>query len=245
MNQEVYEKLREMRLPVMAEEYKNQNESVDTQSMTFDERFESMVFKEYDSRINHTVERYIKTARFYDSTANLQDVNYKPDREINREMVEELSTNEYIQQGLNIIIIGASGSGKTWLSNAFGVNACMERYRVKYIRLPDLFQEIEQSRIQGKYQRYMNNLFKMDLLILDEFLLTTTNDTERNDLFEIIQMRTDKKSTIFCSQWAPEGWLGKLGNGPLADAILDRVRNSSYTILLKGRSLREDYSKIK
>lgn len=245
MNQEVYEKLREMRLPVMAEEYKNQNESVDTQSMTFDERFESMVFKEYDSRINHTVERYIKTARFYDSTANLQDVNYKPDREINREMVEELSTNEYIQQGLNIIIIGASGSGKTWLSNAFGVNACMERYRVKYIRLPDLFQEIEQSRIQGKYQRYMNNLFKMDLLILDEFLLTTTNDTERNDLFEIIQMRTDKKSTIFCSQWVPEGWLGKLGNGPLADAILDRVRNSSYTILLKGRSLREDYSKIK
>ena len=245
MNQEVYEKLREMRLPVMAEEYKNQNESVDTQSMTFDERFESMVFKEYDSRINHTVERYIKTARFYDSTANLQDVNYKPDREINREMVEELSTNEYIQQGLNIIIIGASGSGKTWLSNAFGVNACMERYRVKYIRLPDLFQEIEQSWIQGKYQRYMNNLFKMDLLILDEFLLTTTNDTERNDLFEIIQMRTDKKSTIFCSQWAPEGWLGKLGNGPLADAILDRVRNSSYTILLKGRSLREDYSKIK
>ena len=245
MNQEVYEKLREMRLPVMAEEYKNQNESVDTQNMTFDERFESMVFKEYDSRINHTVERYIKTARFYDSTANLQDVNYKPDREINREMVEELSTNEYIQQGLNIIIIGASGSGKTWLSNAFGVNACMERYRVKYIRLPDLFQEIEQSRIQGKYQRYMNNLFKMDLLILDEFLLTTTNDTERNDLFEIIQMRTDKKSTIFCSQWAPEGWLGKLGNGPLADAILDRVRNSSYTILLKGRSLREDYSKIK
>lgn len=234
-----------MRLPVMAEEYKNQNESVDTQNMTFDERFESMVFKEYDSRINHTVERYIKTARFYDSTANLQDVNYKPDREINREMVEELSTNEYIQQGLNIIIIGASGSGKTWLSNAFGVNACMERYRVKYIRLPDLFQEIEQSRIQGKYQRYMNNLFKMDLLILDEFLLTTTNDTERNDLFEIIQMRTDKKSTIFCSQWAPEGWLGKLGNGPLADAILDRVRNSSYTILLKGRSLREDYSKIK
>lgn len=245
MNQEVYEKLREMRLPVMAEEYKNQNESVDTQSMTFDERFESMVFKEYDSRINHTVERYIKIARFYDSTANLRDVNYKPDREINREMIEELSTNEYIQQGLNIIIIGASGSGKTWLSNAFGVNACMERYRVKYIRLPDLFQEIEQSRIQGKYQRYMNNLFKMDLLILDEFLLTTTNDTERNDLFEIIQMRTDKKSTIFCSQWAPEGWLGKLGNGPLADAILDRVRNSSYTILLKGRSLREDYSKIK
>ena len=76
-------------------------------------------------------------------------------------------------------------------------------------------------------------------------ICTTISECERNDLFEVIQSRTDKKSTIYCSQWAPEGWLGKLGDGPLADAILDRIRNSSYTILLKGRSLREDYSKIK
>ena len=71
------------------------------------------------------------------------------------------------------------------------------------------------------------------------------NSCELMHLNKMIQSRTDKKSTIYCSQWAPEGWLGKLGDGPLADAILDRIRNSSYTILLKGRSLREDYSKIK
>lgn len=238
MNQEVYEKLREMRLPIMAEEYKNQSENTDTQNMTFEERLEAMVIKEYDSQINHTVKRYIKSA-------NLQDINYKPDREINRGLIEELSTNEYIQQKLNIILIGASGSGKTWISNAFGVNACMERYKVQYIRLPDLFQEIEEAKIQGHYKKYMKKLSKVDLLILDEFLLTNISEGERNDLFEVIQSRTDNKSTIYCSQWAPEGWLGKLGNGPLADAILDRIRNSSYTILLKGRSLREDYSKIK
>lgn len=238
MNQEIYEKLREMRLPIMAEEYKDQSENTDTQNMTFEERLEAMVIKEYDSQINHTVKRYIKNA-------NLQNINYKPDREINRGLIEELSTNEYIQQKLNIILIGASGSGKTWISNAFGVNACMERYRVQYIRLPDLFQEIEEAKIQGHYKKYMKKLSKVDLLILDEFLLTNISEGERNDLFEVIQSRTDNKSTIYCSQWAPEGWLGKLGNGPLADAILDRIRNSSYTILLKGRSLREDYSKIK
>lgn len=196
MNQEIYEKLREMRLPIMAEEYKDQSENTDTQNMTFEERLEAMVIKEYDSQINHTVKRYIKNANFYNS-------------------------------------------------NAFGVNACMERYRVQYIRLPDLFQEIEEAKIQGHYKKYMKKLSKVDLLILDEFLLTNISEGERNDLFEVIQSRTDNKSTIYCSQWAPEGWLGKLGNGPLADAILDRIRNSSYTILLKGRSLREDYSKIK
>ena len=95
------------------------------------------------------------------------------------------------------------------------------------------------------YKKYMKKLSKVDLLILDEFLLTPISECERNDLLEVIQSRTDKKSTIYCNQWAPEGWLGKLGDGPLADAILDRIRNSSYTILLKGRSPREDYSKIK
>lgn len=245
MNQNLYERLREMRLPVMAEEYKNQSENPNTQNMTFEERFDAMVIKEYDSQMNHTVERYIKNAHFYDSNANLQDINYKPDREIDKGLIEELSTNEYIQQHLNIILIGASGSGKTWISNAFGVNACLDKYKVYYIRLPDLFQEIEEAKIQGNYKKYMKKLFKIDLLILDEFLLTTINESERNDLFEVIQSRTDKKSTIYCSQWAPEGWLGKLGDGLLADAILDRIRNSSYTILLKGRSLREDYSKIK
>ena len=98
MNQELYEKLREMKLPIMAEEYKDQSENPNIQNMTFEERFESMVIKEYDSRINHTVERYINNAHFYDSNANLQDINYKPDREINRGLIEELSTNEYIQQ---------------------------------------------------------------------------------------------------------------------------------------------------
>ena len=87
--------------------------------------------------------------------------------------------------------------------------------------------------------------FQINLLILDEFLLTTISECEQDDLFEVIQSRTDKKSAIYCSQWAPEGCLGKLGNVPLADAILNHIRNSSYTILLKGRSLREDYSKIK
>lgn len=149
MNQDLYEKLREMKLPVMAEQYKNQSENINAPAMSFEERFGSMVIKEFDSRINHTVERNIKQANFYISNANLKDINYKPDRELNKEMIEELSTNEYIQQHLNIILIGASESGKTWISNAFGVNACLSKYKVQYIRLPELFQEIEETKIQG------------------------------------------------------------------------------------------------
>ena len=85
---------------------------------------------------------------------------------------------------------------------------------------------------------------KYDLLILDEFLLVTTSTSERNDLLELIEARINRKSTIFASQWLPEGWRERLGGGAVADAILDRIINSSYTIPLYGDSLREDYSLI-
>ena len=136
-------------------------------------------------------------------------------------------------------------SGKTWLSCAFGVNACKARYKVKYIRLPDLFSEFEAKKIQGKYREYIKEMKKYDLLILDEFLLVTTSTSERNDLLELIEARINRKSTIFASQWLPEGWHERLGGGAVADAILDRIINSSYTIPLYGDSLREDYSLIK
>ena len=95
------------------------------------------------------------------------------------------------------------------------------------------------------YRQYLKQLQKYDLLILDEFLLVSTEENDRNNLLELIESRTNKKSTIFCSQWTPEGWHERLGAGPVADAILDRVVNSSYRIELYGNSLREDYSKVK
>ena len=160
-------------------------------------------------------------------------------------LIEELGTNEYIRSHLNIILIGASGCGKTWLSCAFGINACQARIKTKYIRLPELFSEFEAKKIQGQFRQYLKQLQKYDLLILDEFLLVAASPTERNDLLELMESRTNRRSTIFCSQWTPEGWHERLGAGPVADAILDRIVNSSYTIQLQGNSMREEYSKLK
>lgn len=244
-NEEIVTRLRKMRLPVMASAYLDQLKDTKYMECSFEERFSEMVNMEYDSRSNHTIERYIKQAGFYDSTANLNNVDYAPDRKLDKSVIESLRTNEYIQDGLNIILIGSSGSGKTWLACAFGMNACMDKKRVKYIRMPELFSEFEAQKIQGNYRQYLNTLFKYDLLIIDEFLLTTIEEKERNHLMELIEKRNNKKSIIFCSQWSPEGWHEKLGNGPVADALLDRVINSSYKIFLEGRSLRETYSKIK
>lgn len=243
--QEIEYKLKQMRLPRMREEYKRQRNDPDFQRMSFDERFGQMVSLEYDARINSTIETLIRKAEFYDSTASLTDVNYKPERKLDQGLIEELRTNEYIRSHLNIILIGASGCGKTWLSCAFGINACQARIKTKYIRLPELFSEFEAKKIQGQFRQYLKQLQKYDLLILDEFLLVAASPTERNDLLELMESRTNRRSTIFCSQWTPEGWHERLGAGPVADAILDRIVNSSYTIQLQGNSMREEYSILK
>lgn len=245
MELSVEEKLKAMRLPRMKEEYLKQKEDPSYLSISFEERFKQMVDLEYDARISSTIEKLIKKADFYDSSASLEDVNYKPSRKLDKGQIDSLSDNSYIASHLNIILVGATGSGKTWLSCAFGVNACKARYRVKYIRLPDLFAEFEAKKIQGKYREYLKELKRYDLLILDEFLLVSTSQSERNDLLELMEARINRKSTIFASQWLPEGWHERLGGSAVADAILDRIINSSYTIPLYGDSLREEYSLIK
>ena len=107
------------------------------------------------------------------------------------------------------------------------------------------FQNLRLRKFRGKYRQYLSTLQKYDLLILDEFLLTSTTTSKRENLLELIEPRTNRKSTIFCSQWTPSGWHEKLGGGAVTDAILDRKINSSYKIELHGKSLREEYSKLK
>ena len=131
--QEIEYKLKQMRLPRMREEYKRQRNDPDFQRMSFDERFGQMVSLEYDARINSTIETLIRKAEFYDSTASLTDVNYKPERKLDQGLIEELRTNEYIRSHLNIILIGASGCGKTSLLKAFQPQAKAYKTKQKYI----------------------------------------------------------------------------------------------------------------
>lgn len=117
--------------------------------MSFDDRLTLLVDMKYDSRINLTIKINIKNANYYDSTAFLEQVNYKLERKIDKSMIEELSTNHYIEEVLNVVVAGAAGSGKTWISNVLGMHACRSRNRVKYIRLPYFLINLETTRIQG------------------------------------------------------------------------------------------------
>jgi DNA replication protein DnaC len=151
-----------------------------------------------------------------------------------------LASCQYIKDNHNIIIMGATGAGKSYLACAFGMEACKQFHTVKYVRLPELLTDLAVARGEGVYKKLLNQYRKIDLLILDEWLLVSLKETEARDVLEIVHARHKRNSTIFCSQFSPAGWYSKIGEATLADAILDRIVHDSYTIEIHNDG--SDYS---
>jgi len=234
INATTINKLNEMRLTAMAESYRYQLQESSFEALSFEERFSLMVDTEWARRKNSRLTKLIRRAEFLQSDACIENIEYHADRKLDKAQIARLATCSYIQEKHNIIILGASGAGKTYLSCAFGVTACRHFCTVKYIRLPDLLNELAVARGEGIYKKVMNQYKKVSLLIMDEWLLVPLSVTEARDLLEIVEARHKRGSTIFSSQFTPAGWHGKIGEDTLADAMLDRIVHDSYTILIDG-----------
>jgi DNA replication protein DnaC len=234
VNEATISRLYEMKLSVMAGSYRQQMGDSGINKLSFDERFGLLVDTEWTSRKNNRLKRLIRSADFPLSGACIEDIEYRADRKLDREQIIQLSTCAYIAERHNVIILGATGAGKTYLSCALGMAACRHFHSVRYIRLPDLLDELSVARGEGIFQKVMQAYKKIDLLILDEWLLSPLVDSESRDLLEIVEARHARCSTLFSSQFDPAGWQVKIGEGPLAEAILDRIIHDSYTLLIDG-----------
>ena len=218
-------KLREMKLSVMAHAFQEQLEMNGRTDLSFEERFGLMVDAEWTSRKNNHMKELIRRASYAIHGACLEDVEYHSDRQLNKALITRLETCDYVREYRNIIILGATGSGKTYLANAFGMTASRNFFTVRYIRLPDLLGELAIGRAEGNYQKVIKNFKQVKLLILDEWLLYPLKESEARDLLEIAEARYKKASTIFCSQFEVADWHKKIGEPTLADAICDRIRS--------------------
>jgi DNA replication protein DnaC len=234
VNEATINKLHDMKLSAMAEAYRRQINETAMNSLSFSDRFGLLVDHEWDTRKNNRLKRLIHRAGFPISGACMEDIEYKGDRKLNKEQLLQLSTSSYIAEKQNIIILGATGAGKTYLSCALGMAACRHFFSVKYIRLPDLLDELSVARGEGVFQKTMRDYKKIDLLILDEWLLIPLSMTESRDLLEITEARHSRCSTIFSSQFDISGWHAKISDAPLSEAILDRIVHNSYTITIGG-----------
>lgn len=243
MIEQTISKMQTLRLSRMAECYNNQQSNPNINELSFDERIAILIEYELDERKSKKINNLIRKANFK-LKARLEDIDYNPNRNLQKSQIATFSECRWINNGHNLIITGQTGTGKTYLSCALGIRACFYEKNVHYVRLPRLLTDIAISKGDGSYNKIMNKLKKCDLLIFDDFGLTKFNLQETRDFLELIEDRNSVKACIFISQIPVSKWYELFTDPTLADAIMDRLVNNSYQIEIKGPSMRKTLSTL-
>ena len=241
----IINKLTELGYKGFKEAYMQQIEDVNYDAMGFTDRLYQLLDAQDIFLRNKRIIMNHRLSKIKDKQAALDAIDYSVTRQINKAQISSLSTLNFIHAKQNIIITGKTGTGKSYIAQAFANKAIMDGYRVYYIRTPSLLEEIRVSRLDGTYTNMLKKYSRFKLLILDDFGITPMETDDATNLFEIIEARTELNSTIITSQLPVSQWYNYLNNNTVADAILDRITHSSHRIELSGPSMRKLKSTIK
>lgn len=237
-NNQTIEKLKQMRLGAMAQLHLQHLKDNRIENITADEYLALLTDHQWEDRQNQKIERLLKQAGFKQQ-ASLANINYTQNRNLDKNMFTRLGTLDFIARKENIILTGASGVGKSYLAQALGHQGCLMEHKTIYTNTARLFKKLKLSKVDGTYLKELGKILKADLLILDDFGLQGFDNHARETLMDIIDDRYNTTSTIISSQIPVSAWYDIIGEGTIADAILDRIVNSSHRIDLKGESLRK------
>ncbi len=236
--EETIQKMLELRMPAMAQATREMLESAPSNQLAFEDRLGIIVDREWTDRDNRRVQRRIKEARLL-KQADLDGVECDAARGIEKAMIKQLSTCRWAKAKQNILITGATGTGKSFLGAALADSACRHGLRALFIRVPRLVEDLAVARVSGAYSSALGKLSRVDVLVLDDFLLAPMKDAERRDLLEVLEDRYERASTIITSQLPTKTWHAALNDPTIADAICDRLVHNAHEIALRGPSMRK------
>lgn len=234
------QKLEEMRLSGFTRAYRDIMATGMNKDFTIDEVISHLVQAEWDERYNKRLQRLLANARFR-YQACMEQIDYTDKRNLDKTTMLRLSSCDWIIKKQNVLITGATGLGKSYLSSALGHQACQQGHKVLYRNSGKLFDELKIAKADGSYIKEIGKIESQDLLIIDDFGLKPLDSVQRLILLEVLEDRHGKRSTLITSQMPVNKWYDVIGEPTIADAILDRLVHSSHRIELSGDTLREKY----
>lgn len=243
LTNQTIEKIQNLKLYGMLKALQEQQKQSDIEDLPFMERLGLLIDRELTERENKKLKTRLSKAKLK-QLAVMEDIDYKKPRGLDKLLLMQLSSCSWIKEHHNVLIVGPTGTGKTYLACALAHKACLEGYTSCYLRLPRILSELTIAKGDGSYSKRMHELAKVDVLILDDWGLVTFTPEQRKDLLEILDDRHKQKSTIVTSQLPIKLWHENINDATLADAILDRLIHDAYRIELKGESMRKLCSKL-
>lgn len=240
INQSTIDTLKAMRMGAMAKELESQLADPSYKQLDFEERLSLLVDAEWNIRQSNKLNRFMRGAHFSIPGATIEAIEYYEDRKLDKAQILRFATCKYINEGHHIILKGASGNGKTYIACALGNAACRKFKSVRYVRMPELLDELSVSRACNDLKKTIKAYRKVDLLILDEWLIRCLTPQESYDLLEIVEARCSNGSMIFCTQYENLGWYSRINpdpenDSPISEAIMDRIIHNAYEVTIEGK----------
>jgi len=227
--------LARLRLNGFAEALKLQTSSTVFLELAFEERLKILLERELTHREDRRMSRLWRNCQAKYRTAIIEDIDYRSRSGLDKSQLASLASCDWIREGLDLLIDGASGSGKTYLGCALAHQACRAGLSAWYVRAPRLFDELKLCHADGTFRKRLAEIAKIQLLIIDDFTISPIASRERNDLLELLDDRVGVRSTIVMSQLPPQNWHAYLNDPTVADAIMDRLIHRSHKIHLESK----------
>ena len=237
LNQVTLQKMQHMKLFGMAEALSRPVRGSDRADLSFEDRLGLIVDAEWEARESKKLTNRLRQARLR-YPASLEDIDYASRRNIDKKVVLALGTCEWIRELQNVVITGAAGTGKSYLACALIERACRSGFGAVYVRSARLMHDLAVARGDGSYRRLLVKLAKLDVLAIDDWLLTAPTDSERRDMLEVLEDRSEQRSTIIATQLPVKSWHEVIGEASMGDAICERIVHAAHRIVLKGPSMR-------